>query len=170
MIRLLGILVGSAFAIAALLMLIGKPAVNQAPDPEPAQQRFALPDPVESVPEPVTALPEADVQEEPEPVLEASADAFIEQPVPAAILPEPEAIIPEEPEPPRWHAFWSPFRSQIAANGFISQLQTVTALDYRVVAIKPGVYEVAFAYQDDAEIAESLAQISAATGLDVPDS
>ncbi len=170
MIRLLGILVGSAFAIAALLMLIGKPTVNQATDPEPVQQRFALPDPVVPAPEPPPALPEADVQEEPEPILEASVDAYIEPPVPAATLPEPEAVIPDEPEPPRWHAFWSPFRSQIAASGFVSQLQTVTGLDYRVIAVKPGVYEVAFAYHDDAEIADSLAQISAATGLDVPDS
>ena len=43
-------------------------------------------------------------------------------------------------------------------------------MDYRVVKIKPGVYEVAFAYNDDVERHAKLAQISAATGLDLPDS
>ena len=46
----------------------------------------------------------------------------------------------------------------------------MTALDYRVVSVKPGVYEVAFAYSDDAEIETNLAQISTATGLDMPES
>ena len=66
---------------------------------------------------------------------------------------------------PRWYAFWSPFRSEIAANGFVDRLQRVTGLDYRVVKLKPGVYEVAFAYKDDREIMANLSQISAATGL-----
>ncbi len=70
----------------------------------------------------------------------------------------------------QWYSFWNPFRSEIAANGFVSQLERVTGIDYRVVKIKPGVYEVAFAYDDDAERHAKLAQISAATGLDLPDS
>ena len=70
----------------------------------------------------------------------------------------------------QWYAFWSPFRSEIAANGFVDQLQRVTGLDYRVVKVKPGVYEVAFAYDNDVERRTKLSQISAATGLDLPDS
>ena len=69
----------------------------------------------------------------------------------------------------QWYAFWSPFRSEIAANGFVEQLQRVTGLDYRVVKIKPGVYEVAFGYVDDVDISLNLSQISAATGLDMPE-
>ena len=42
-----------------------------------------------------------------------------------------------------------------------------TGLDYRVVKLKPGVYEVAFAYSDDADVETKLAQISTATGLDL---
>lgn len=68
-----------------------------------------------------------------------------------------------------WYAFWSPFRSELAANGFIEQLQSVTGLDYRVVRVKPGVYEVAFAYQDDKDISVNLTQITAATGLELPE-
>lgn len=94
---------------------------------------------------------------------------------------EPEAIEthPEHPgegpagseavEALQWYAFWSPFRSEIAATGFITQLQRVTGLDYRVVKVKPGVYEVAFAYNDGEELTASLSQISRATGLDMPD-
>ena len=70
----------------------------------------------------------------------------------------------------QWYAFWSPFRSEIAAAGFVDQLQRVTGLDYRVVKIKPGVYEVAFAYRSDDEITVNLSQISAATGLNLSES
>ena len=75
---------------------------------------------------------------------------------------------PPEPAPAEnWYAFWSPFRSELAANGFVSKLQETTGLDYRVVKIKTGVYEVAFAYTDDADVQDKLARISAATGLDM---
>lgn len=69
---------------------------------------------------------------------------------------------------PQWYAFWSPFRSEIAASGFVSRLQSVTGLDFRVIKLKPGVYEVAFAYAADEDIPLNLSQISAATGLDLP--
>ena len=46
----------------------------------------------------------------------------------------------------------------------------VTGLDYRVVKVKTGVYEVAFAYADDDEIIANLSQLSAATGLQLPGS
>lgn len=70
----------------------------------------------------------------------------------------------------RWHAFWNPFRSRIAAEGFVGQLEKVTGLDYRVVKIKTGVYEVTFAYQDDAERRNKMSLIASATGLDLPES
>ena len=81
---------------------------------------------------------------------------------------EPDAVpdVPAEAvDDSKWFAFWSPFRSELAANGFVTRLQSVTGLDYRVVRIKPGVYEVAFAYTDDDEIDTKLATISSATGL-----
>ena len=71
---------------------------------------------------------------------------------------------------PSWYSFWNPFRSEIAANGFVTQLEKVTGIDYRVVKVETGVYEVAFAYNDDAERKAKLSQISVATGLDLPDS
>ena len=79
---------------------------------------------------------------------------------------EPPARAPA-PGETRWHVFWSPFHTEIAANGFVAELQRTTGLDYRVVRIKPGVFEVAFAYSDDADAADKLAQIADASGLDV---
>jgi hypothetical protein len=70
---------------------------------------------------------------------------------------------------PDWQSFWNPFRSEIAANGFVRRLENVTGLDYRVVKIKNGVYEVAFSYNDDDERSSKLTQIAAATGLDLSD-
>ena len=67
----------------------------------------------------------------------------------------------------QWQSFWNPFRSEIAANGFVAQLERVTGLDYRVVRVKPGHYEVAFAYLNDAERRPKLSQIEAATGLEL---
>ena len=71
---------------------------------------------------------------------------------------------------PEWQAFWNPFRSEIAARGFVRRLEDVTGLDYRVAKVKNGVYQVAFSYSDDAERSRKLSQISAATGLDLSDS
>jgi hypothetical protein len=170
MIRFTGVLVGSALAVAALVVFVGIPEfttessvaettvitlpmrgapASQEAAEEPAAFTAAYL-PAHSVPErdPQQALKE---QQPDEPSQEASA----EDPV---------------PPPLQWYAFWSPFRSEVAANGFVDQLQRVTGLDYRVVKVKPGVYEVAFAYEDDREITANLSQISAATGLELPES
>jgi hypothetical protein len=172
MMRLLGVLVGSALAVAALVVFVGIPEFTTesnvvetavitlpmrggtpAPEAEsaaPAQEAqvaAATPAPAE---EPAAAAASADTQTAP-------------QAVEAADVPAPSEIALH------WYAFWSPFRSEVAANGFVDQLQRVTGLDYRVVKVKPGVYEVAFAYQDDQDITASLSQISAATGLALPE-
>jgi len=73
----------------------------------------------------------------------------------------------DAPAEPAWQAIWNPFRSRIAAEGFVHQLEKVTGLDYRVVKVRTGVYQAAFAYSDDEERVARLAQISAATGLDL---
>jgi hypothetical protein len=114
--------------------------------------------------------------------LETSSEAVSsvtdpETPETAVTDPETEALIeqifnpgPEEIIEENWYAFWSPFRSEIAAQGFVSKLQETTGIDYRVVKVKTGVYEVAFAYVDDADIQDKLARISNATGLNMTDS
>lgn len=161
MARLLGVLLGSALAVAALIILVGAPAFLPASAPPIAGSAADAPQPAEASSQSVLA--EAP-QPEPQAAVETSGAMTLE----TQETPKPE----QEPKGKelRWHAFWSPFRSRIAANGFVEQLQRVTGLDYRVVNLKPGVYEVAFAYTEDIEIAMYLEQISAATGLDVPGS
>ena len=70
---------------------------------------------------------------------------------------------------PDWYTFWNPFRSEVAAAGFVRRLESVTGLDYRIDKVRAGVYEVAFAYGNDTELETKLAHISAATGLDLTD-
>jgi hypothetical protein len=124
-----------------------------------SEQTTARPAPVETIDRAIDEAPEAPGG--------VTAEAIEQPPVDE----EPE---PFEPEPletmQQWYAFWSPFRSEVAAAGFVDQLQRVTGLDYRVVKIKPGVYEVAFAYRSDDEITVNLSQISAATGLNLSES
>ena len=176
MIRLIGILVGSAIAVGLLIVTLGIPEFSE-PEPEPVAEPVGggLPanelEPVgddlpANEPEPVGGgLPAIDPEPEPEsdPV-ESDLHAMLtdEQLVEQIFEPQPEPILEEY-----WYAFWSPFRSEIAANGFVSQLQQTTGMDYRVVKLKPGVYEVAFAYTDQDDIEQKLARISAATGLDM---
>ena len=65
----------------------------------------------------------------------------------------------------QWHGFWRPFRSEWSASGFRRRLEQVTSLDYRVVEVDGGQYEVMFAFDEDADRLRSLAEIEAATGL-----
>lgn len=168
MMRFLGVLVGSALAVAALVVFVGIPEfTTESSVPEPTvitlPMRAGAP-----APDPVVAEPP---QEEPQAeTLAAPGDmsAEPEEDEPPADAPAP----PPATEPAaalQWYAFWSPFRSEVAANGFVEQLQRVTGLDYRVVKVKSGVYEVAFAYEDDQDITANLSQISAATGLQLPE-
>ena len=180
MMRLLGVLVGSALAVAALVVFVGIPefttensvagntVITLPMRTEPAT--VAAPEPLEAIAtEPAVPAPESvnDV---------ASSVAATETGTETETETENVAAVPEEaPVEPvlensqQWYAFWSPFRSEIAASGFVDQLQRVTGLDYRVVKVKPGVYEVAFAYADDEEITDNLSQITAATGLQLPE-
>ncbi len=193
MLRLLGILTGSALAAIALVLLVGIPAVREAPE-KAENEVITLPlkstvvatapsGPVAIEADPVERTPMPDAVETADAIETAPAttagDAWRQEPAepPAPPLADSSAPLPDEPadfvpaieeDSLQWYAFWSPFRSEIAAQGFVEQLQRVTGLDYRVVSIKPGVYEVAFAYSDDADIEANLTQISAATGLDLP--
>ncbi len=194
MIRLLGAITGSALALATLLVFVGVPQFKfESTEPADLEQTvMTLPLPTEPV-EPVienTSPPEqsADpaVSTEPsaetpfgqEPIATPTNVELLEsppemelptRPLENAVETEPPYVATAEPDPMHWYAFWSPFRSEIAAAGFVDQLERVTGLDYRVVKLKPGVYEVAFAYMDDAEIAGNLSRITAATGLEMPE-
>ncbi len=156
MVRIVGILCGSAVAISFLIIALGVPEFSPEPVPDVADVVDEI------VPPPLPSLP---IEPAVDPVNEAQVEAVIETTVTPLVEPQtaPQAVTET------WYAFWSPFRSELAANGFVSQLQRTTGMDYRVVQLKPGVYEVAFLYNSDGDIASKLAKISAATGLEMPD-
>lgn len=185
MFRLLGFLVGSVTSILIILMIIGLPKLHLGDD-EQDQKRYdaaiemlkAKQHEIESVtgrlsedvarvagnlesgPAPVAVQP-ADKDPASDPQLPGTGNAPGNVPAVEELAAEAE---------PQWYSFWNPFRSEIAASGFVAQLEKVTGIDYRVVKVRTGTYEVAFAYHDDAERRTKLAQISAATGLDLPES
>jgi hypothetical protein len=164
--------VGSTLAVAALVVFIGIPEFateNNVADNAVITLPMRTEPAAVAEPEPIEAVATAPA---------ASAPAEVDDAISAIPEPEIETVanlpvdMPDEPtlnDLQQWYAFWSPFRSEIAASGFVDQLQRVTGLDYRVVKVKPGVYEVAFAYIDDAEITDNLSQITAATGLQLPE-
>lgn len=183
MFRLLGFLIGSLTSVFIILLIIGMPTFHLQ-DQEAAQQRYdAAIEKLRTKQEEIATVTGqlsahvARVAETVEsgmsPPAEIEPDASIpDEPVenPPADMISDELPLASEPAPPHWYSFWNPFRSEIAAQGFVSQLERVTGIDYRVVKVKAGVYEVAFAYLDDAERTDKLSRISAATGLDLPES
>ncbi len=173
MLRLMGFLFGSLVALLGLLMFTDLPALAPhrqtvedgvsllldrlktasagriAPKAKSAPAR-------ESVPQPPVAVEIAPREDN------LRSGSVTEQPA------EPISAKPPIPPPqPRWHVFWRPFRSEFSANGFAERLQQATGMDFRVMRIAPGRYEVAFAYLDEEQRRSRLAQIAAATGLAV---
>lgn len=182
MIRLLGFLVGSAVSIGAILLIVGIPELNLS-NPHLDKDRFedALQQLREKQRELELAAIQKAVEEAAPPVVSDNppvAEEFVQgietqlamEPEPAADMEDSFGDTPSPEGEQHWHTFWNPFRSEIAARGFVSQLERVTGLDYRVVKVKTGVYEVAFAYESDADRQKRLSQIQAATGLDLPGS
>jgi hypothetical protein len=183
MIRFLGVIVGSALAVAALVVFVGIPEfTTESIVPEPGvitlPMKAGTPVAVSAVAEPSQQAPTTnDATAKPAPhavpadvPANESADESADETADETAVAAADTPAVEPAETLHWYAFWSPFRSEVAANGFVDQLQRVTGLDYRVVKVKPGVYEVAFAYQEDQDITAKLSQISAATGLQLPES
>ena len=143
-----------------------RPGADESPDDlaEPAKP--------ESAPQPAQladAMPLTEAPDNPVPGNADAADDRVDRSVPFDQPAEVTLTDAQQPTESGWQSFWNPFRSEIAAKGFVRRLENVTGLDYRVVKIKNGVYEVAFSYNDDAERSSKLTQIAAATGLDLSD-
>ena len=170
MFRLLGFLLGSSVAIATILFILGIPKFYFDDAQLDAQLDAPIDLPIDTpIVSPITEQPAVEdiqvVQLELAPPPEQETQETIED----AVEEQDLSIEPPEIEM-QWYSFWNPFRSEIAAQGFVSQLEEVTGLDYRIVKVKAGVYEVAFTYIDDTERTNKLEQISAATGLDLTES
>ncbi len=178
-IRLLGTLIGSALAIALLLLMIGIPQFR-APNADTESAIVKLPLRSATVDARVAAPsgnvmdanPEVSERPADMPVLADSgsaepAEPAVGDPPSDSLLPGTDPDVAAAAATPGWYTFWSPFRSEIAAKGFVARLQSVTGLDYRIDRLEPGRYEVAFAYADEQEIPSKLAAITAATGLEL---
>lgn len=184
MFRLLGFLIGSLTSIFIILLIIGMPTLH-LDDRQEDQRRYdaaidKLREKQQEI-ESVTGQLTEDVArvartmvEDPgnvEPTVYSEAAARQSTPAVAdAVAIQPAPPVSPIVNEPGWYSFWNPFRSEIAAKGFVSQLERVTGIDYRVVKVKSGVYEVAFAYHDESERSTKLSQIAAATGLELPGS
>ena len=171
MFRLIGFVIGSAASVGALLFIFGVPQFNMhGSDADNARFDAAVEKLKAKKPE-VDDLTEAvieDVVGVANEVRDQINDMLAEQAgTPAATEAVEEITPPPAADELQWHPFWNPFRSEIAAKGFVSRLESVTGLDYRIVKVKAGVYEVAFGYSNEDERLTKLSQISAATGLDL---
>ena len=195
MFRILGFLIGSALSIGALFLFLGLPKLTALSQPEVLEQLEPISQHATEVKEEVVELAEEvaneiraaieklppvmnefaredalDVQETEEPTKVPGTALMANESEEAEITSKLASTVTLEEAVPgtmQWQSFWNPFRSEIAANGFVAQLERVTGLDYRVVRVKPGHYEVAFAYLNDAERRPKLSQIEAATGLEL---
>jgi hypothetical protein len=188
MFRLIGFLIGSIASGVVILLLIGMPNFELADSPAD-QRRFD--EAIEKLKakqsefETVAGKLSEDVARVARSVEQGESasgdDSMARQgnvdPATPGDAAEIDAIVPAGPPAPvqpadqtKWYSFWNPFGSEIAANGFVSQLENVTGLDYRVVKVKTGVYEVAFPYRDEEERRSRIRQISTATGLNLSES
>ena len=68
---------------------------------------------------------------------------------------------------PRSHLFWSPFRSEPAAQGFAGRLSAATDVAVTVTKASPASYRVGFAYRDETERRALIERIESLTGLEL---
>ncbi len=195
MFRLLGFCIGSLASLGALFLVIGTPEFHLGDDEadrarfdeavEKLRSRQAMRQPDESpiteAPEPVEAVADVappvaidpfDVEETVVAPGEASSQASDDLPGGEAVsndYPISNDSVPTSNQVASgtWHSFWTPFRSRIAAQGFVGRLENVTGLDYRIVSAGKDGYLVEFSYGDDTELDSKLERISAATGLEL---
>jgi hypothetical protein len=199
MFRLLGFILGSIASIGAMVFLLGIPeiqlssfesdqarfdaAIDKIRDKQPdlAEVTDRVSDEIEEAVaivsdlasetpgEPFVEIFDAELDDAAQP--ESSDDNTTE----AVAFFDPDIELPAPAQADlanyeqHWHEFWNPFRSEIAARGFVTQLEKVTGLDYRIIKVETGVYQVGFAYMDDNERIAKISQISAATGLEFPE-
>jgi hypothetical protein len=164
-----------------------EPAVEAPAPPKPQELSVPAPPPptpealakmVAAIAEHVDITPEANESEQavaPQPqaataggdtqsAVEASA------PVPA---PQPDvqtttaagAFDGQDHDQPGTYLFWSPFRSEWAAQGFARRLTSATQVPVEVIAAAPGAYRVAFSYQDELQRQAWIDRIQTITGL-----
>ena len=189
MFRITGFIIGSALAVASIFMVFGVPQLNLDSDADNQARFEAAIEKIREKPEtqnPATEATPADnppAQEQPQvaseslPEIADATEPAFDTSVPLETVAASDiansvdmGILGNEINEMYWHNIWNPFHSEIAARGFVRQLEKVTGLDYRVTKVDIGVYQVGFAYVDESDRVANLSRISAATGLDLPGS
>jgi hypothetical protein len=154
-----------------------KPQELSAPAPPPPTPE-ALAKMVAAIAEHVDITPEANESEQavaPQPqAATAGGDtqSAVEASAPAP-APQPDvqtttaagAFDGQDHDQPGTYLFWSPFRSEWAAQGFARRLTSATQVPVEVIAAAPGAYRVAFSYQDERQRQAWIDRIQTITGL-----
>jgi hypothetical protein len=154
-----------------------KPQELSAPAPPPPTPE-ALAKMVAAIAEHVDITPEANESEQavaPQPqAATAGGDtqSAVEASAPAP-APPPDvqtttaagAFDGQDHDQPGTYLFWSPFRSEWAAQGFARRLTSATQVPVEVIAAAPGAYRVAFSYQDELQRQAWIERIQTITGL-----
>lgn|GEM_PF-1880272 len=95
---------------------------------------------------------------------------------PSHRLPPPQEIKSAAPEPteelpkdskPTWYPLWSPFHSELSAQGFAKRLAALSGRSLRVTEEGPSRYRVQLAYLDSDDLKAALLAIRQTAGLDL---
>ena len=165
MFRIVGFIVGCGASAGLLLLLMGTPNFHlgdEQADPSrydraidklkekrwlesadaPAESGAQAPSPANAAEQVPDREPADDLADEVAPATVAADPATKAEQSAAASQAQPPVVIPDaapsQPLEPEWHAFWNPFRSEVAATGFVRRLENVTGLDYRIAKVKAG--------------------------------
>lgn len=80
--------------------------------------------------------------------------------------PQPSEGLPNNSEA-SWYPLWSPFRSELSAQGFADRLAALSGRSLRVAEEGPSRYRVQLAYSSADDLHAALLTISKAVGLDL---
>lgn len=163
MVRIAGFLLGMVLVLAAFLLVL-KPADTRPPgirvttEPmAPMQAHVKSSDPPKNV---MDTLPV-------DSVVPAGSDIdTVRTAAPRDGILDTDALLHEHngAEQNRY-LFWSPFRSEWAAQGFANRLAVATRVPVEVIEEGAGQYRVGFPYRNELERRERIEQIESITGL-----
>lgn len=195
MMRVLGFLTGTAVTVAAFLLVLEggdsrQPQAVGTHSAEATAEQLSVV--AEAIAERVDAAKSgtaSDPAQAPQPEPPGTDAEPRDDPQSVSAEPAPESIPESAPEPAvgplaearpeataddsvaqhgggvGTYLFWSPFRSEWAAQGFAGRLTAATQVPVEVVAAGPGNYRVAFSYQDETERQARVQRIETITGL-----
>jgi len=174
---MIGLLVGAALVLTLVTRLGLQPAqiadglraqgsltepVSEASGHEPAGLSEWLPSQLAAAAE--QRLASGPIKSD-QPTVEPAAKAEADQPLSNEPEVSASAVAKQDSG---WQSVWTPFYSQLSAEGFARRLADTTARPFAVRKEAAGRYQVVFAYADEDERARMLEAFAAATGAEAP--